>query len=707
MRLFIAEKPSMAKAIAGTLGIKKTGDGYIDCANKDCVTWAFGHLLEQLNPEEYDPVYKGWREEYLPIVPETWKVKPKSNSGVGKQLRTIKSLLSKYPLIINAGDPDREGQLLIDEILEYFKNTKPVHRILLSALDTKSIQNALDDIRNNQDFRPLKDEALARSRADWLVGFNLTRAMTISAQRQGLRGVFSLGRVQTPTLALVVKRDQLIENFKPIDFFVPKIKIQHPNGVFEGIWVPNENNPDLDPENRLISQSAAQKIIEGLKGSAGHQKKKVNPPLPYNLSTLQKEASAKFGFGAQQTLTLAQELYEKKVTTYPRSDCRYLPEEQHSDAKQILSKLAAQGFSDAKNANPSLKSSAWNTKKTEVHQGIIPTGEKASGLSGDQKKLFSLIANSYIQQFYPAMEYVSQQIITDLGNEKWKSTGKKIVTPGWTVVGKSKPENNSFLPEVKKQDPVTCVDADVDSRQTKPPARFTEGSLIEAMASVHKFVTNPQIKALLKENSGIGTDATRANIIETLFARNYLEKHGKQLQSTEKGQALIEVTPENLTDPGTTAVWEDQLKKIGAGQKDMNGFLSEQISILPKMVEIAINAKFPAKIVGKIHKCPKCGFALKRMKSKKNGNWYWVCFEKEKHPDDQIVFLSDQKGAPVEQEEQPCPVEGCNEMMIRLRSKKNKDFYFWKCKNQNHPLRFDEKGTPGNVMDFSKKKQSA
>jgi DNA topoisomerase-3 len=714
MRLFIAEKPSMARAIAEGLGIKKKDAGYIECANNDCVTWAFGHLLEQFNPEEYDKVFKQWKEEYLPIVPDVWQIKPKSDSGTKKQLNIIKTLLKKYSTIINAGDPDREGQLLIDEILEYFNNKKPVHRILLSALDPKSVKHALNDIKDNKKFRPLKDEALARSRADWLVGFNLTRAMTISAQRQGLKGVFSIGRVQTPTLALVVERDRLIENFKPVDYFVPKIKIEHPNGIFEGVWLPNENNPDLDPENRLINHKAAQKIVQDLKGKAGqisqaqNQKKKVAPPLPYNLSTLQKEASAKFGFGAKQTLSLAQDLYEKKATTYPRSDCRYLPEEQHSDAKQILSKLGAQGFSDAKNADPSLKSSAWNTKKTEVHQGIIPTGEKAGSLSGDHKKLFSLIANSYIQQFFPAMEYVSQQIITSLGNEMWKSAGKKMIAPGWTVVGKNKSEKDTSLPDVQKHDAVTCIDFEIDSRQTKPPARFTEGSLIEAMASVHKFVTNPQIKALLKESSGIGTDATRANIIETLFSRDYLEKHGKQIQSTKRGRALIDVTPENLTDPGTTAVWEDQLKKIGAGQKDMTGFLSDQISILPKMCEIALNAKFPEKIIGKVHKCPECGSALRRMKSKKNGQWYWVCFEKKRHPGDQVVFLSDQKGAPVRHEEKPCPVAGCDQMMIRLQSKKNKDFYFWKCKNENHPLRFDDNGSPGNEMKSqNQKKRSA
>lgn len=722
-RLFIAEKPSLAFAIAEEIGIKGKESGCYVCKDDSAVTWEFGHMLEQFLPEEYDPALKVWSPRTLPITPDVWKMKPKEQDGVKKQIKIIKDLSSKSASIINAGDPDREGQLLVDELLEYFQNKKPVQRIWLASLDPKSISNSLRDLKDNQNFLPLKNAALARSRADWLVGFNLTRAMTLSGQRQGLDSgvVLSIGRVQTPTLALVVERDREIENFKAVDYFVPTITIQHPNGLFKGVWVPDELKYSLDPENRLIDLALAQKIIQKLNGQSGNvssiknQPKKEPPPLLYNLSTLQKVASSKFGFSAKDTLSITQDLYEGKIITYPRSDCRYLPEEQFDDAKNILNKLQLQGFKDAVNANPKLKSAAWNTKKITAHHGIIPTGVKPAELSENKQKIYQLIVESYLQQFYPAMEYVAQQIITSFGGELWKSTGSVILNPGWTIIGKdAQKEKTTELPSVKPDDDVLCHDIKIENKQTKPPARFTEGTLIEAMASIHKFVKNPDIKKILKETSGIGTDATRVNIIETFFARNYIIKKGKQLISTELGRTVIDVTPKALTDPGTTALWEDFLGQIALGEASMEDFMSQQISLLPQMIKIALEADFPQSLIGKRHECPECKSALKRMKSKKNKKFYWVCFQKERHSNEEVVFLPDDKGKPgqayvkkdaTNSPTAPCPESGCTEVMVLLQSQKNESFYYWKCENKDHPLRFDDKGKPGNIMDFSKKKK--
>jgi DNA topoisomerase-3 len=716
MKLFLAEKPSLAKAIAEGLGKPKRKDGYYECKGDQVVSWCFGHLLEQFSPEQYDPSLKKWSEETLPFQPDIWKVGPRDDKGVRKQLGVIQQLFLRCTTLVNAGDPDREGQLLVDEIFDFLGNKKPVERIWLAAIDPLSVSKALQSLESNEKYLPLKYAAMARSRADWLVGLNLTRAMTLSAQRQGLEGVLSIGRVQTPTLSLIVQRDREIDDFKSIDFFVPKITIKHENGSFEGIWIPNEKH-DIDPENRLIDLTSAQNIVTNLKGQRGgiakvkKEKKKKAPPLPYSLSVLQKDASAKFGLSAKETLSIAQALYESQLTSYPRSDCRYLPEEQLSDAHRILQSLVLQGFKLAKDANVGIKSVAWNSKKITAHHGIIPTGEEPKSLTGNNKKLYNLIVESYIRQFYPSMEYVSQQIISAIGCEKWKTTGSQILDPGWTVVGQETTKDK-ILPDVKEQDDILCTEAQVDKKQTKPPARFTEGTLIDAMSNVHKFVKNPQIKAILKENSGIGTEATRAGIIETLFNRAYLKKKGKQIISTELGRTVIDVTPESLTDPGTTALWEDYLKQIAEGHKTMDSFMSQQTSTLPTMVKIALNAKFPKSIVGVVHKCPECQHALKKLKSKNDSKYYWVCFNKEKHSNGKPLFRPDKNGKPgkpsVKKDisklpKTPCPEKGCIEQMVLLTSTKNKDFHFWKCKNNDHPLRYDVEGHPGEPIVFKKK----
>ena len=353
MRLYIAEKPSMARELAACLKNprpSKASDGFIK-TDDGIVTWLYGHVLEQVAPEGYDPKYKFWRAEDLPIVPQVWKMEV--NPSTAEQFQIVKTLISKADEIIHAGDPDREGQLLVDEVLDFLGNKKPVKRILLNALDETSILRAAENLRDNAEFFNLKQSALARSRADWLIGMNLSRAYTLAARRLGHRDlVLPIGRVKTPTLALVVRREREIKNFKPADFFKILVTFEHANGKFIAQFKPSKKMLELkvfDSEGRLIDKKFAEELLKKFSAAPHDGKifsykttgKKESPPLPFSLSTLQVAAGKIFGYTPQQVLDAAQNLYEKKFTTYPRSDCQFLPTTQFRDAQRILKNLSS------------------------------------------------------------------------------------------------------------------------------------------------------------------------------------------------------------------------------------------------------------------------------------------------------------------------------------------------------------------------------
>ena len=371
MRLFIAEKPSMGREIAANLpGPQRKGNGFIETA-AGTVTWLFGHVLRQAEPQEYDAKYKIWRAEDLPIVPQKWQLLVSESSA--KQFAVVRQLISQADEIVHAGDPDREGQLLVDEVLEYVGCDKPVRRILLNALDEKSIKEAISNLRQNGEFFNLRQSALARARADWLIGMNLSRAYTLAAQRSGHRNlVLPVGRVKTPTLALVVRREREIENFKPQDYYTIKGLFQHANGQFSAQWKPKDIQAGLDPEGRLIDKKIAEAKLAEFSESpndgvvSGYTKAKKQEPqrLPFSLSSLQVLAGRRFGYEPQQVLDTAQKLYEQKLTTYPRSDCEYLPTNQFKDSAVILQNLQGLAHEQlaawAAGADSRIKSRAWN-----------------------------------------------------------------------------------------------------------------------------------------------------------------------------------------------------------------------------------------------------------------------------------------------------------------------------------------------------------
>ena len=606
MKLFIAEKPSLGKAIAAQLpGQKKPSRTHIVCSN-DVVTWAFGHLLELAEPDAYLPDSvpvngsgkKRWRLEDLPIIPTDWKKIPKASAK--DQLAAIKAFLKDADEVVNAGDPDREGQLLVDEILEAMKWRGPTKRIWLAALDPASVQKALANLKDNASYRPLRDAAEARARADWLVGMNLTRAYTLKSNNAG---VVSVGRVQTPTLALVVRRDAEIEAFVPTQFYVPQVTFRHSNGEYKATWKAPVGAPGLDTEGRLTNLPAAQAIIAAADHKAGAVKTfdtedaAEPPPLPFTLSRLQATASAKHGLSAQQTLDAAQTLYEThKLTSYPRTDCPYLPESQYQDGRLVLAAVARVNpamESLVKGADMSLKSAAWNDKKITAHHGIIPTSHDqvtVDALSESERAVYDLIVGAYLVQFYSPHRFTRTVTVTICAGHEWEAKGRTQLAAGWRAVlgGEEKREEDAqTLPLMRVGDAVDWVDGRVDHRVTKPPARFTDGTLIAAMSSVHKLVTDPKIKARLKETSGLGTEATRANILETLVKREFIERKGKQLLSTERGRLLIAALPEVLTDPGVTGLWEDALSEVAAGTRTLADFEDRQKAFVVKRVEVA------------------------------------------------------------------------------------------------------------------------
>ena len=391
----------------------------------------------------------------------------------------------------------------------------------------------------------------------------------------------------------------------------------------------------LDASGRLTDAAVANALAGSVKGANGkvievvRENKSKAGPLPHCLSSLQKEASAKCSMTAKQVLDTAQSLYEKKLTTYPRTDCRYLPEEQFDAAGRILAVIATVPGMERMtvNADAKLKSSAWNTKKITAHHAIIPTGEKPGNLTSTECALYSLIVMAYCLQFYPAMRYEAQKITLRFADTRWEANGRLILEAGWSVVasdndesGEQESEQDQALPLVEQGDMASCRDVQLLQKKTSPPSRFTEGTLIEAMANVHRFVTDAAAKAVLKENEGIGTEATRAGIIETLKERGYLKADKKTLVSTQLGQEIIDLTPVPLKDPVTTATWESRLEAIAQGKETLAGFMAEQTRILPDLLAPILGRESKS-----AHSCPDCGAALYRRKGQKAGTWFWAC----------------------------------------------------------------------------------
>jgi DNA topoisomerase-3 len=630
MILYIAEKPSLGRAIADVLPKPhKKGDGYIMAANGDCVSWCIGHLLEQAEPDAYDDAYKSWKLEHLPIVPQTWKLVPKSKTRT--QLSALRKLVKQASSIINAGDPDREGQLLVDEVIAYLgvKGDKlnQVKRLLISDLNPQAVTRALGQLRSNRDFIPLSTSALARSRADWLYGMNMTRAYTIQGRKVGYQGVLSVGRVQTPLLGLVVRRDDEIADFKPNDFFeVLAHLLTDKQQKFTAKWQPSEAcQPYMDEDGRVLAKGLAENVVARISGKSAQvtkleaKDKRQNPPLPFSLSALQIDAAKRFGLSAKEVLDTCQSLYERhKLITYPRSDSRYLPKEQHALAPKVLHAVlkGAPALVDGCDApNAKLKSKAWDDSKVDAHHAIVPTEKVAnlSALSSNEAKLYQHVARQYLAQFYPAYVYAETVVEVTIAGGLFTTKARQDKILGWKQLFKrsasANPANQinndvaddedavQSLPPLVNGQILHCERGELLQKMTQAPKHFTDATLLGAMTGISRYVTDSEIKKILKETDGLGTEATRAGIIELLFKRGYLIRQGKSILATPVGTGLIRSLPESATTPDMTALWENSLDAISQKRLKYDAFMQPLLTQLDGLITQA-SSQLPSALQG-------------------------------------------------------------------------------------------------------------
>lgn len=612
MRLFIAEKPSLARAIADVLPKPhRRGDGYISCGSGDTVTWCIGHLLEQAEPDAYDTRYARWNLADLPIVPEKWQLKPKPS--VAKQLNVIKRLLGDAQQVIHAGDPDREGQLLVDEVLDYLElapeKRQTVQRCLINDLNPQAVERAVSRLRDNREFIPLCVSALARSRADWLYGINMTRAYTILGRNAGYNGVLSVGRVQTPVLGLVVRRDEEIENFVSKDFYEVKAHIVTlAEERFTAMWIPSEScEPHQDEEGRLLNKALAEHVIKRIEGQpaivTGYNDKRESEtaPLPFSLSALQIEAAKRFNLSAQQVLDLCQRLYEThKLITYPRSDSRYLPEEHFAGRHAVMNAIASHvpELQQVAAVDPDRRNRCWDDKKVDAHHAIIPTARAGNiNLSGDERKIYTLVARQYLMQFCPDAMYRKCVIDLDIANGKFVAKARFLAEAGWRALLGAKERDDedegSPLPVVAKGDELLCEKGELMERQTQPPRPFTDATLLSAMTGIARFVQDKELKKILRATDGLGTEATRAGIIELLFRRTFLYKKGRYIHSSEAGRALIHCLPEIAARPDMTADWEATLTQISEKNRRYQDFMQPLVGTLYQLIDQARSNRNP------------------------------------------------------------------------------------------------------------------
>jgi DNA topoisomerase-3 len=612
MRLFIAEKPSLARAIAEALpGPQKRVRLHIECGAGDVVAWCRGHILQMAPPEAYGDAYKTWRLESLPITPRDWKLEVSSP----ELLASIRRLLRDAKRVVHAGDPDREGQLLVDEVLHFLGYGGPVDRLLVRDLSPEAVRRQLGTLEPNGKYRSLYESALARQRADWLYGMNMTRLYTLLGRGPtGQGGVLSVGRVQTPLLGLIVARDRAIAEFQPVPYYVVAAQMRAGGGeTFRAVWVPGPTAA-LDPEGRLLSHEVAEEVRgrvcgqDGRVTECGEERKTEVPPLPYALADLQVDAGRRARMTAAQVLDACQSLYEtRRLLTYPRSDCPYLPEGHRAQAREVLAAIGRQapGFGPAiAKADLTLRSRAWNDKKVGAHHGIIPTPAAGSSapaqMTASERAVYELVCRRYLAQFYPPHEFLQKRARLEVAGESFTATGRQVLALGWKALSdtetdedlsggqpaaaEKEKEATAPLPAFRLGDPVTALDVTVTGKRTLPPKPFNDASLIAAMCGVAKFVRDPAVKKILTEADGIGTPATRAAIIETLFERGYVARAGRAIVSTETGRALVASLPDVATTPDMTATWEAALRAVAAGTQTSGAFLARVGAHLEQLV---------------------------------------------------------------------------------------------------------------------------
>lgn len=615
--LILAEKPSVGRDLAKVLKCNVNKGSYIE-GNKYIVTWAMGHLVGLMDPEGYDNKYKEWKMETLPMLPKHMKLTVLKKTG--KQYNEVKKQLLRNDVneIIIATDAGREGELVARWIIEKAGVKKPLKRLWISSQTNKAILDGFKNLKDAKEYENLYKAAVCRAEADWLVGLNVTRALTCKHNAQ-----LSAGRVQSPTLAMIVQREEEIRNFKPVDYWGLNAKTDR----FMLNWVNEKGN------NSTFKEEVADSIVNKCKGQNGEvlevkktTKKKYSPAL-YDLTELQRDANKIWGYSAKQTLNLMQRLYENhKVLTYPRTDSRYVT----SDiVATIPERLKAVSFGEYRVAAQQILNTGVKANKNYVdnskvsdHHAIIPTEEKGSlaNLSSDEKHIYDLVVKRFLSVLLPAYEYEQTTVTVNIGKETFSAKGNITKSKGWKMLYDklNDDEDSQELPHLNKGDNIIIKSVNKVKKQTTPSARFNEATLLSAMESPQKYINIEKDAAkTLNETGGLGTVATRADIIEKLFNSFVIEKKGKDIYPTSKGKQLIELVPKDLKSPLLTAKWESQLDQIAKGKRDDFSFIKEMKNYSVALVEDVKcgSSKFTHdNLTGK--KCPECGKYMLEVKTK-------------------------------------------------------------------------------------------
>ena len=666
MDLYICEKPSQARDLSEALGASVSKSGYRTTPDGNtAVTWCLGHLLELYEPQQYDERYKKWNFADLPIIPEEYKLNIKE--GAGDQYKVVTGLIRTANTVIISTDFDREGEAIARNILERCHYQGRVRRLCLTALDQRSIHIALGHIREGSETENMYYAALARQRADWLVGMNLSRLYTLIQQRKDpgrKKSVLAVGRVMTPTVILVVERDKKIADFVSEPYYDLTAEVMGGNISYRVKYLPREEL--LDENGRVKNRSFLESVIDKVRFEKPVvleytcKLARQRPPLPFDLNTLQQFCNKKFGFTAEKTLSIAQSLYEThKATSYPRTDCRYLPEEQLSDASRILAALKLQEGPETPEITDKYmrcqiqKGKAYDTSKITAHHAIVPTGADfdTGALSPDERSVYEVIKRAYIAQFYPDAIYECSSITLECAGEKFAASCRFLREPGWRVLyGDDAALNNYKDPSQEKneeEDPGlvqqkipksapgsihTWKDFGILDRKTTPPAHFTEATLLYAMEHVSRYIDNPEYKKILTDSSGIGTPATRAEIISSAKGHEYLIEDGKYLKSTGKAESLLRYIPEELSSAGMTAAWELGLEQISRGSLSLDEFMRRiegWVSALVGGGKAGLSPDELKSLPIQEDVCPVCGSKAVKRYRKKDGAPFWVCQSKK------------------------------------------------------------------------------
>lgn len=621
--LVIAEKPSVARDIARVLKCTKKGNGSLE-GDKYVVTWALGHLVTHADPEQYDVKYKEWKMEDLPIIPDPFKLVPIRQTT--KQFNAVKTLLNRQDVneVIIATDAGREGELVARWILAKAKSRKPIKRLWISSVTDQAIREGFNNLKDGRKYDHLYEAAVARAEADWVVGINATRALTVKYNAQ-----LSTGRVQTPTLAMIANREQQIKNFKPKTYY----GLQALTNTVTFTWHEKGTNQTQSFQKEKMEQllKSLDSVKTGEVIDVKTTPKRTPAPHLFDLTELQKEAHKRYGWSAKETLSTLQNLYERhKIVTYPRTDSKHLTSDMKSTFTDRIKASAVGDYRVAANkilskGTPQAQKGVVNDALVSDHHAIIPTEEVVNlrALSDKEYKLYDLIVKRFLAVFYGAYEYDQTVVTLKVGNETFTAKGNTVRDEGWKAVYLQEDEqsNERTLPVFKKGEQVSLRGIALTEGQTKPPARFNEGTLLAAMENPSQFMgdESKELVKTLKETGGIGTVATRADIIEKLFKSFVIEKKGNDLYTTSKGRQLLDLAPADLKSPALTAEWETQLTKIAKGQAKKADFMRQMIDFTQKSISDIKKSDQKFKhdnISGKV--CSECGKPMLEVNGKRS-----------------------------------------------------------------------------------------